>query len=74
MLKNLSSDCENIRTKMSYIDINEEDNWRSESSCTYQYWCLRTMNSTGPDNNLVSPATCNLSRNCYKASVFIQKK
>lgn len=41
--------------------------WESGDSTTAAYWCLGTMESSGPDEGLAHPHHCGASRRCYKA-------
>lgn len=60
------SHCKHLRTKTSYVpDANNPDSWRSDDSSTAQYWCLKTMTTAGPDNDLVAPEKCAGSRACF---------
>jgi len=63
----IKSDCRYLRTKSSYIHgPHNQGQWREEKSMTAQYWCSRTMMPSGPDNDLVSPGTCQEDRTCFK--------
>ncbi|MFQ5605170.1 MAG: hypothetical protein ACE5HS_18040 [bacterium] len=61
------SQCRHLRTKMTYVpDQENAENWRMVDSTTRQYWCLCTMSTAGPDNDLVTPEQCQSQRSCYK--------
>ena len=61
--------CRHIRTKtwLSADAFGEGDPRISPS--TAQYWCLRTMRSSGPDGDLVLPEECTDERVCFEPQV-----
>jgi hypothetical protein len=56
--------CRSLRTKMYYV-LGRFHNDVGESSPTAQYWCLRTMQTFGPDGHYVCPEDCQTGRCCY---------
>ncbi|RMF69890.1 MAG: hypothetical protein D6743_01125 [Calditrichaeota bacterium] len=59
--------CRHLRTKVTYLpDFSDPDSWRTGESTTQQYWCLCTMTTAGPDNDLVAPESCQPTRACYE--------
>ena len=64
---NKKSQCRYLRTKSVYVpDFDDMESWRTGDTTTQQYWCLRTMITAGPDNDLVAPEQCQPERSCYK--------
>lgn len=57
--------CKNLRTKVSYVPADRSPDYLRESSPTAQYWCLRTMQSLGPDDRVVCPEECQTGRKCF---------
>lgn len=63
---NKKCQCRHLRTKNTYVpDFYNEESWRTGDSTTQQYWCLCTMTTAGPDNELVAPERCQLERSCF---------
>jgi hypothetical protein len=60
--------CRCLRTKAFYGPVAGEEPWQLGTSSVAQYWCLRTMEPVGPDENFAHPHTCSASgRRCYAA-------
>ena len=63
--------CRLLRTKTAFGtlvgDTTEVEPWYSGASTTAVYWCLGTMASCGPDDDLAHPHACRSGRACYKA-------
>ncbi len=60
------SQCRFLRTKTSYTpDADHLESRRSGESATAQYWCLCTMMTAGPDNDMAAPEVCQTHRPCY---------
>jgi hypothetical protein len=58
--------CENMRHKLMYVDSRHAQRGMIDSnSDTRVYWCTRTMEVLGPDNEPVSPRDCHTGRPCY---------
>jgi hypothetical protein len=67
MTEEKKSQCRFLRTKTSYTpDADNLEFWRSGRSATAQYWCLCTMTTAGPDNDLVAPEVCQETRDCFQ--------
>ncbi|MBX6312186.1 MAG: hypothetical protein IRY99_04600 [Isosphaeraceae bacterium] len=65
----LSSPCRHLRSKGMYVYTDSSmghDPYGDDD--TTAYWCLRSMTSFGPDDEVVGrSACCNPSRSCYEA-------
>jgi hypothetical protein len=61
--------CRHLRTKtwLAPDAFGQGDPCRSPS--TAQYWCLRTLRSSGPDGDLAVPEACTDERICFEAMV-----
>ncbi len=58
--------CRCLRTKAAYGPVMGEEPWQLGTSPIAQYWCLRTMEPVGPDENFAHPHVCGgPSRSCY---------
>ena len=58
--------CAMLRTKKMHVHGHlHSAAWRSSS--TAQYWCLRTMQDFGPDDDFACPEDCQTSRRCHDA-------
>ena len=69
MSKIIKSDCVHLKTKKSHIpDISKPDKWRTNESTTGSYWCIKSMQTLGPDGGLVSPENCQSIRDCFSIS------
>lgn len=56
--------CGQLRTKqMHVLGRIDAESWQPSS--TAQYWCLRTMQDFGPDDDFACPEDCQASRRCY---------
>ncbi|MFQ5707077.1 MAG: hypothetical protein ACE5HO_06475 [bacterium] len=61
------SQCRFLRSKKTYVpDLDHAESWRTADTTTQPYWCLRTMTTAGPDNQLVAPERCQKERTCYQ--------
>ena len=58
--------CRYIRTKTAFGNSVGYQPWQRGESSTAAYWCLRTMTSSGPDDQLVHPQSCCAGRGCFK--------
>ncbi len=63
-LADLPDVCRYIRTKTAFGNCTGYNPWQGDSS-TAAYWCLQTMNSCGPDDQLVQPHCCCAGRSCF---------
>jgi hypothetical protein len=59
--------CRKLRTKMAFGSLEGPRDWRHGDSTTAAYWCLRTMESAGPDDSLAHPHDCQSGRHCFAA-------
>jgi len=58
-----------LRTKNYFADYDEADGyvpWEQGESATAVYWCLRTMQSAGPDDGFAHPGSCRAGRQCFQ--------
>ena len=62
--------CRMLRTKTFFGtlvgDYSEAAPWDSGASTTAVYWCLRTMESAGPDDQYAHPHACRAGRECFE--------
>ena len=59
--------CRMLRTKTffgTYTSTGQD--WQTGDSTTAVYWCLQTMATAGPDDNLAHPHSCCAGRACFK--------
>jgi len=58
--------CRKLRTKMAFGSMHQGlRDWRYGESSTAVYWCLKTMETAGPDDSYAHPHHCCASRSCY---------
>jgi hypothetical protein len=61
--------CKMLRTKNAYSRSNERDPnikpWQFGQSTTAVFWCLKTMQPAGPDDNFAHASVCLSGRTCY---------
>ena len=62
--------CRKLRSKMAFLALRTADNeplyWQRGDGGTSVYWCLRTMESAGPDGGLCHATLCGRDRPCYE--------
>lgn len=59
--------CRMLRTKTAFGTYTSTgDDWRMAESTTAVYWCLDTMATAGPDDQLAHPHSCCKGRPCFK--------
>ena len=59
--------CPCLRTKTAFGSfIGDYHPWQEGASSTAAYWCLRTMGSAGPDDQLAHPRWCRPGRVCFE--------
>ena len=59
--------CQMLRTKNSFGSFDGHYfSWESGDSTTAVYWCLRTMETAGPDDGYAHPHKCRAGRSCYE--------
>ncbi len=62
--------CRLLRTKTAFGTFRGGAyNWQSGRSTTAVYWCLRTMETAGPDDGYTHPHTCQPGRTCFESAV-----
>ncbi|HEY0320784.1 MAG TPA: hypothetical protein VGC66_07525 [Pyrinomonadaceae bacterium] len=62
--------CQMLRTKTAFgTFVGNLWSWQSGNSTTAVYWCLRTMETAGPDDGYAHPHTCCQGRECYEESM-----
>lgn len=58
--------CMNLRHKLMYVDArHSQRGMTDDSSETRIFWCKKTQDALGPDNEAVNPKCCTDSRACY---------
>lgn len=58
--------CMNLRHKLMYVDERHSQRGMVDSnSDTRVFWCVKTQDPLGPDNQSVGPDACSSSRACY---------
>jgi len=58
--------CVNLRTKNAFGANVGYQPWQTGESTTAAYWCLKTMQSAGPDDGLCHPHECKNGRKCFQ--------
>lgn len=58
--------CQMLRTKNAFGNHVGYRAWQRGESTTAVYWCLHTMGTVGPDDQLVHPHTCCGTRACFQ--------
>ncbi len=43
-----------------------DDGESDDKVMTAQYYCVKTANAVGPDNNVVNPQECGAGRACFR--------
>ena len=59
--------CRYLRTKNAFGTASGYQPWQLGASSTAAYWCLQTMGSAGPDEQLVHPQSCCVGRSCFQS-------
>ena len=58
--------CQFLRTKTAFGTFaGSLYSWQTGNSTTAVYWCLRTMETAGPDDGYAHPHTCRHGRECF---------
>ena len=70
-LESPSTPCIDLRAKRAYGDVvsDIEPSWNSGLLATDCYWCLKTMETWGPDDQPALPETCGQNRTCFSGSI-----
>lgn len=59
--------CRRLRTKTAFGTFRGNlYSWQSGRSTTAVYWCLRTMETVGPDDGYAHPHACLRGRGCFE--------
>jgi hypothetical protein len=59
--------CRRLRTKTAFGSFRGKlYAWQSGHSTTAVYWCLRTMETVGPDDTFAHPHACLSGRGCFE--------
>ena len=59
--------CRMLRTKTAFGTFRGNlYAWQSGRSTTAVYWCLRTMETVGPDDDYTHPHACREGRGCFE--------
>lgn len=62
--------CRMLRTKTAFgTFVGNLYSWQSGNSTTAVYWCLRTMETSGPDDGYAHPHACRDGRSCFEKSI-----
>ena len=62
--------CRMLRTKTAFgTFVGNIYSWQAGRSTTAVYWCLRTMETAGPDDGYAHPHACCEGRGCYERPV-----
>ncbi len=60
--------CRLLRTKHAFGSLaGAREPWQAGRSTTAVYWCLKTMETFGPDDGLAHPHRCCAGRACFEA-------
>jgi hypothetical protein len=57
--------CDMLRTKNAFGNHIGYRPWQRGESSTAVYWCLHTMSTVGPDDQLVHARACCAGRVCF---------
>ena len=59
--------CRLLRTKTAFgTFVGNLYSWQAGRSSTAVYWCLRTMETAGPDDGYAHPHACCEGRSCFE--------
>lgn len=59
--------CRLLRTKTAFGSfVGNLYAWQSGRSTTAVYWCLKTMETAGPDDLYTHPHNCRAGRHCFE--------
>jgi len=59
--------CRMLRTKTAFGTLEGlSADWREGRSMTAVYWCLRTMETWGPDDGIAEAGACRSGRRCFE--------
>lgn len=57
--------CKQLRTKTAFGAVVDND-WEAGEDTSAVYWCLKTMESFGPDESFVHALECGQGRACFQ--------
>ena len=64
--------CKMLRTKNAFTTWDQDDPnnkpWQFGESTTAVFWCVKTMQHSGPDDGYAHPHTCLAGRSCYHST------
>ena len=64
--------CRMLRTKNAFTVFSEKEAgvkpWQFGESTTAVFWCLKTMQPAGPDDQYAHPAVCLTGRRCFQSA------
>lgn len=58
--------CRHLRTKTAFGHLVGHNPWQAGGSSTAVYWCLKTMETIGPDDAIAHPHNCKAGRGCWR--------
>jgi hypothetical protein len=59
--------CRLLRTKVAFGTlVGHPFAWQTGASSTAVYWCLKTTETSGPDDGYAHPHTCCAGRTCFE--------
>ncbi len=61
--------CSLLRTKSPFGTYGSPNEWTNGDCTTAVYWCLATMSSAGPDDQLAHPHQCGEGRGCFRKPI-----
>ncbi len=67
IVESVTSPCRHLRSKGMYVYTDGEGNETHDDYDTTAYWCLKSMQNFGPDDEYVGRTECgNPSRSCHE--------
>ena len=57
--------CQHLKSEYNHIPSNRAE---FKDPATQYYWCMKTMEVTGPDQYLAAPGECSAARTCFVAN------
>jgi hypothetical protein len=66
--------CRMLRTKTAFGSYmletddagDDQPSWQDGNSTTAVFWCLKTMDACGPDDDLAHAKSCRAGRECFR--------
>ena len=66
--------CRMLRTKTAFGSYmletdeagNDQPSWQDGNSTTAVFWCLKTMDTVGPDDDVAHAKSCRPGRECFR--------